>query len=148
VELARDALTSSSLPIARRAAGTSDSGKGAGIMLSEQQPAAIGEHPRLDWLLDNWVRYQYAGGTKHLGCKTQRMWPSGSSDFDTMLIAIDLKAAIVVDALVWDLAIPERTAVLHKHTGSVWRLHRVDMDAAYSLARLHVSQGLIRRHIP
>jgi hypothetical protein len=118
------------------------------VVRSAEHTPAPGEHPRLDWLLDNWVRYQYAGGTKHLGCKTQRMWPSGSSDFDTMLVAIDLKAAIVVDALVWDLAIPERTAVLHKHTGSVWRLHRVDMDTAYSLARLHVSQGLIRRHIP
>lgn len=134
----------------RPTAGLASSGirNGAGSMKSLGAERMPGEHPRLDWLLDNWVRYQYAGGTRHLSVKTQRMWSSGSSDFDTMVMQVDLKSALVVDALVWDLSEAERTAVMHKHTGAVWRLNRLDMDVCYGQARIRISAGLIRRHIP
>ena len=106
-----------------------------------------GPHPRLDWHLDNWARYQRGGGTKHLGCKTQSLFSSGSSDFDTMADRNEAKFAITMDTLVWDLPEIERIAVHHKHLQSVWRTNREPMESVYARARLSLSAGLVRRGI-
>lgn len=135
-------------------------------MTSANPYAQPGEHPRLDWHLDNWTVYVFSGATRLLRCKTQSHWASGSSDFDKMVaFEVDLKSAQAVDALVWDehewkdsfgrvrtnplgLTPVERGAVLHLHIDAVWRSNRIPMEVAYMAARLKISIGLLRRHVP
>jgi len=106
------------------------------------------EHPRLDWHLENWARYQRAGGTRQLGTKTQSHWASGSSDFETMADKSEMRHALAVDALVWDLPDIERVAIMHTHLNAVWRSNREAMQEVYGRARLSLSAAMLRRAIP
>jgi tRNA(Ile2) C34 agmatinyltransferase TiaS len=105
------------------------------------------EHPRLDWHLDNWVLYQYRGGTKHLRAKTQSMWSSGSSDFDSLADRAENKFAIDMDTLIWDLVNSERVAVFYVHLDAVWRTNREPILEVYARARVSLSVGLQRKGI-
>lgn len=125
-----------------------------------------GEHPRLDWHLDNWTIYVFTGSTRLLRCKTQSHWASGSSDFDQMAAyEVDLKSALATDALIWTpfqvrdgrgrvityplgLTELERTSVLHFHINAVWRSNRMNLQEQYSRARLKIGKGLLKRGIP
>lgn len=124
-----------------------------------------GEHPRLDWHLDNWTIYTITGGLKHLRVKMPSWWSSGSNDFDKMVATMDARAAMAMDALIWErdervdsfgrvhrnpraLTIGQRTAVLHIHINAAWRMNRLNIQTEYIAAREKLSDGLSRRHIP
>lgn len=110
--------------------------------------AQPGEHPRLDWHLDNWAQYMRDGGLEELDCKAADIW-SGAFivTFDEMADNMEQRCAMAFDALVGGLPIDERIAVHHVHLGAVFRLKRQSMDDVYKRARLGLSEGLGRRGI-
>jgi hypothetical protein len=106
------------------------------------------EHPRLDELLSNWVLYHRIGGTRRLGVKVAGFWSAGNSDFDQMVHACDMRDAIAVDTVVWDLPNLERTAVLHVHLQAVFRTNRGEsLEVVYPRARVTMSAKLRRKRI-
>ena len=126
------------------AASANHTAGGARTMSSESQQD---EHPKLDRYLDLWARYHFAGGTKHLRCKTQTHWAAGNSDFDTMASSSDLKIAIAMDAIVWDLPPVQGSAVMHVHLAAVFRFNRDPLDVVYQAARIAISAALRRKGI-
>ena len=106
------------------------------------------EHPRLDWLLDNWVIYHHVGGAQHLKVKTARYWQSGNSDADKMVAGFDRKDAIATDAAIWDCSPVEVAAIMHVHLAAVWRMNRERIEDVYERARVRVSEGLWLRDVP
>jgi len=106
----------------------------------------VGEHPRLDWHLENWAEWMHSGGTTHLRCGTMR-GSSGSEDFDDMVQAEDRRVAQAVDACISSLAPSEQCAVRRVHLGEVWRGNREALELVYERARLGLSSLLRRRAI-
>ena len=107
-----------------------------------------GEHPRLDWLLDNWARYMRGYETKFkLAARTSTFFASGSSDFDGMVSAADINDAVRTNAAIEDLTPVEQCAIQRKYLGVVWRFNREDYDVVYIRARCLLSDGLRRRGV-
>lgn len=102
-----------------------------------------GEHPRLDWHLDNWAEWMRSGGTTHLRCGTMR-GGSGAADFDDMVQAEDRRVAQTVDACIESLAPAQQCAIARVHLGQVWRGNREPLELVYARARVSLS-GLLRR---
>ena len=107
-----------------------------------------GEHPRLDWLLENWVRYM-RGYDMHirLDAKTSDFWASGNSDFDGMVNAADLDNARVTNAAIEDLSQVEQASIHHMHLSAVWRTNREPIEQVYLRARITLSDGLRMRKL-
>lgn len=114
----------------------------------DSSAAQPGEHPRLDALLAEWVEWQHTGSLAHLDTRTSTFWSSGCSDFDSMVDACDTRDANVVDTLLWDMPVLERTAIHCVHLAAVWRFHREPIESVYLRARLTLSAALVRRRVP
>ena len=107
-----------------------------------------GEHPRLDWLLDNWARYMRGYDMNvRLDAKTSSYWSSGSSDFDGMVSSADLNDAVKTNAAIEDLPLDEQCALHHEHLNAVWRFNREPWDVVRARARGNLSDGLRRRGV-
>ena len=115
------------------------------------------EHPRLDWLLDNWARWhRVRNDYDQLNCKTTTWW-AGNYDTDRETDRVEIGQAEVLEALVWShetpdtpygLRLSERGAVIHVHLGAVFRFARLDLMQCYNAARGKLSVGLLKRHVP
>lgn len=115
---------------------------------SAGEPVQDGEHPRLDWLLDNWVRYMRGYEIKfRFSVKTARYFASGSSDFDGMVRTADINDAVKTNAAIEDLPPVERFAISNRKLGTCWRFNREAEEAVYERARLTLSEGLRRRGV-
>lgn len=119
-----------------------------GRLIAMAAETAADEHPRLDWLLENWRIYQLVGGTAHLRTKMPTWWQSGQSDADKMVSAFDRKDAIATDAAIWDLRDDERSSVLHVHMAAVFLFNRESLEVVYARARVKISAGLYLRKVP
>lgn len=104
------------------------------------------EHPRLDWHLDNWVRYMRAPDTRGLGVVTCRYWHSGSSDFDTLADTAEMQCARTMDAVISDLPPVQRTCVHHVHLG-VRFVYPDSVETVYADARASMSRGMALRDV-
>lgn len=117
-------------------------------MMSARDDATSLEHPRLDWLFENWARYMRGYETKfRLRAKTSRYWAQGCRDFDGMVTSADINDAVRTNACIEDLTVIEQCAIHHRHLGAVWRFNREDEESVYARARGLLSTGLTRRGV-
>jgi hypothetical protein len=111
------------------------------------------EHPRLEWHLENWARYQR---TRHdfqeLDCKTTPWW-AGNYDTDRATDQADITQAEELDAIIWSTGTPEclneveRASLVHIHIGAVFRFRRVNLQDVYQQAREKLSAMMIKRRM-
>ena len=108
--------------------------------------AALQEHPRLDWHLDNWARYLRSDDFGNLRCGTSRYWTT-NVDFDIMADHMENYCARIVDSLVNDLPARQRASVVCRCLGTRAFADDATITALYGTARLTISAGLIKRGV-
>lgn len=120
----------------------------AGSTPSVSPYAQVGEHPRLDELLDRWATWVRSGGLEQFDVGAAKFWSHSNSDFDGMVHAADTRDSETVNAAIGDLPQIEQCAVCHVHIGAVFRSNRGErMEDVYRRARLNLTDGLRRRKV-
>jgi hypothetical protein len=106
---------------------------------------------RVTWHLENWAYFQrdrasdFGGGFNWRDGSGARS--NSSMEFDAMVAEVDKRVADIVDVIVDDLPPIQSAAVKHMHLAAVFRMARASLDAAYALARTHLSLELARRGV-
>ena len=105
-------------------------------------------YDRLDWHLENWARWQRAGGYAefHVGASGGLR---GFTHYDTESERdkSDAKTADIVDAIIRDLKPMERDALNTEYLGVKWTNTEFALTVALVLAREQVQLGINRRGI-
>lgn len=108
----------------------------------------FGTPDRVEWHLANWQSWMHTGrSVDRLPRRSVAIGNSGSSSFEDMTDASDVRCAMITDAIISDLPPAQACAVMRRYLDSVYRFPRDNYADMLEKAKRQIGSKLAIRGV-